>query len=253
MVSQGEQYLQELEALQDSPEWALFQELRRLKYSYRLHEGNYSELVRLLDAVADGPRALHVWREDQRDLLDAVMEETARLLHNFSASATSLVDHTRAHVKRLYSGTDLQQQYKARTERLSNSPVVRFVQDLRNYLHHYRFPPLTAELTVNVGHGTLKNTLALEVEKLRSWDGWTQPSRKYISRQGDAINVRVAVEEYMALIKALYEWLTESETGIHGKELDALERRYSELVRLSEEVHKTQGSSHEDDSERNPQ
>jgi len=60
--------------------------------------------------------------------------EIVCLLHNYLASAKTLIDHTRILVEELYKNTDFWAEYEARKkETFIDSPLAQFVQNLRNY------------------------------------------------------------------------------------------------------------------------
>jgi hypothetical protein len=111
--------------------------IRGLEGSYYVFESNYLWLVRALDYFGREEVSMELWRLDNRTKLGSFIDEVTRLLHNFLASAQSLVDHTRVFKNKMYKGHTFKKVYQDKVDReLKHSPIVCFVQDLRNYVLH---------------------------------------------------------------------------------------------------------------------
>jgi hypothetical protein len=70
-------------------------DISRLIRSWRLFAGNREELVALLVEATELPQALQLWSQDNREEFEEFLEEVRRLLHNYVASAMTLVSHSR--------------------------------------------------------------------------------------------------------------------------------------------------------------
>jgi hypothetical protein len=111
--------------------------IRDLRGSYYVFEGNYVWLVRALDHFGREEVSVRLWSEDNRAKLASFIDEVTRLLHNFLAGAKSLVDHTRVFTDDMYEGHAFKKVYQDKVDRdLKHSPIVCFVQNLRNYVLH---------------------------------------------------------------------------------------------------------------------
>jgi hypothetical protein len=137
-------------------------------------EGNYVWLVRALDHFGREEVLMRLWSEDNRAKLASFIDEVTRLLHNFLAGAKSLVDHTRVFTDDMYEGHAFKKVYQDKVDRdLKHSPIVCFVQNLRNYVLHKQLPIASATLSLRGGGGTFEefdNTIKLDVNELREWD-----------------------------------------------------------------------------------
>jgi hypothetical protein len=80
----------QFDIMEQSPEIEVYRNLLALQASFRVFDGNYHELIQYLE-----------YPHEQSKNQEALIDETSRLLHNFLASAGSLVDHARVIVKTL--------------------------------------------------------------------------------------------------------------------------------------------------------
>jgi len=188
-----------------------------------LHEANYRELKRVagqLDAQDDEStlQVLALWSE--RGRLHAVLDEAARLLHNFLASAMTLVDHTRAHINTWHAGTTFEKEYKRQVrESFTANPVSRFVQCLRNYNLHYRLPVVSGRLSMEFDPPgqtkSMKSQVMLDVMKLQERDNWDPPSKTYMTRVGKELPVDRLADDYMKLVLPFHDWFRERDLAEH--------------------------------------
>jgi hypothetical protein len=168
--------------------------IRGLRSSYYVFESNYRWLVRALDYFGRIEVFMDLWREDNRPKLESFIDKVTRLLHNFLASAKSLVDHTRVFKNKMTKGHRFKKVYQEKVDRdLKHSPLVCFVQDLRNYVLHKQLPIASAQLSLKGGGGTITeygSTIKLDVNELREWDEWKPESRMYLDSLDDKVQIR---------------------------------------------------------------
>jgi len=214
--------------LQASSEMEIHLNLQALSASYRVFKGNYDELVHHLDHLNDPTESLFMYSSEQRENLERLIDEASRLFHNFLASAQSLVDHTRNIVNRLYSNQEFIKEYKEKIDRdITNNPVRRFVQDLRNYTLHYTLPipALQIEFAEDI-----EMSVRLDVEILKRWNRWDKISTSYLERLEESFCLISLSNEYFALVEQFYQWLTERQTQIHKSDLENLQKMNNELT-----------------------
>jgi hypothetical protein len=217
--------------------------IRGLGGSYYVFESNYLWLVRALDYFGREEVSLESWRLDNRTKLGSFIDEVTRLLHNFLASAHSLVDHTRVFKNKMYKGHTFKKVYQDKVDReLKHSPTVSFVQDLRNYVLHKQLPIASAQLSLKGGGGTiteLDNTIKLDVNELREWNKWKPESRVFLDSLDDKVQIREVAEKYEGAIRAFYQWFGEQQTQVHRSEfaeLSRLETQYEQVMQELEEA-----------------
>jgi len=174
--------------------------------------GNEAELLALVDRAElseDGPSG------------DALFREILRLLHNYVAAVVTLVDHTRNHMRQ-YEDTEVWEQYQSRLEVVRRRGVSPFMSKLRNYLLHYRVPPIGLTVHYDGQSKETTVTLFLERDKCLEWKDWPTAARAYLAEQPEQISLRVVVREYAVLIEDLYRWLYEQFTVLHGEDIAAV-------------------------------
>lgn len=215
--------------LQASSEMEIYRNLQALSASYRVFKGNYDALVYHLDHLNNPRESLFRYSSEQRENLERLIDETSRLFHNFLASAQSLVDHTRVIVNRLYSNQEFKKEYdEKRAQDLTNNPVRRFVQDLRNYTLHYTLP--IPELQIELFAEDIKMSVRLDVEILKQGNTWDKISRSYLETLGESFCLISLSNEYFFLIQNFYQWLTERQTQLHQSDLENLQKMRDELT-----------------------
>ncbi len=204
--------------LQASSEMEIYRNLQSLCASYLVFHKNYDELVSHLEHLNDPRQTLFKYSNEHKDNFNFLIEESSRLFHNFLASAKSLVDHTRVLIKRLYSNKEFQKEYDEKLAAdITNTPVQKFVQKLRNYAQHYTLP--IPSLKMEFGED-IKMSLSLDVEILKQWNGWDPISRSYLENLGDSLCLISLSKEYFVLVEAFYQWLTERQAQIHESDLE---------------------------------
>ena len=217
--------------------------IRDLGGSYYVFESNYLWLVRALDYFRREEVFMELWREDNRAKLASFIDEVTRLLHNFLAGAKSLVDHTRVFTDDIYEGHGFKKVYQEKVDRdLMHSPIVCFVQNLRNYVLHKQLPIASARLSLKGGGATITefdNTIKLDVNELREWDKWKPESRVFLDSLDDKVQIREVAEKYEGAIRASYQWFGEQQTQVHRSEfaeMSRLETKYEQVMQELEEA-----------------
>lgn len=240
--------LRELEERMRSTEGCRIKlKIQALNSSYHVFAGNYHNLATTLDRFGRIENSMELWAESNRNELDRFMDEVIRLLHNFLAGAKTLVDHTRVFKNEMYKGKNFERVYQEKLQRdLSNSPIVSFVQDLRNYVLHKQLPITSAEFSFKGGEGgTIKDydsTIKLNVDKLREWDGWKRNSQVYLDALDDKAKIKDVAEQYEAAIRSFYHWFGDQQEKLHLTEFEELSRLEAQYSQTWQEWEKAWGA-----------
>jgi len=159
--------------------------------------------------------------------------EMYRLLHNYVASTMTLVDHSRRVVNK-ESDPEFRHEYDLRKDAIAVQPVTVFVQDLRNYLLHYRLPPFTSQLAFGRGGSDVNSTIRLPRDKLIAWNRWNAEAKQFLRHQDSDFPLNEPVEAYRLLVDDLYEWLFAQFERLHGSEVEQVNKLRDEHDRLLE-------------------
>ncbi len=221
------------EKIMSTKGWKIANRIRPVGISYYIFNQNCEELKQFLVAYSKPEVALEISRVGNRRKLDAFLKEVMRRLHNYLASAMSLVDHTFLLVRDLYKGTPFEKEYHGeRNRRFTESPQLQFVQQLRNYALHQSIVDAVA-ITSWSRDEPLDTSIKLHLETLRTWKGWKGRAKEYVKTAPKDVKVLDLVEAYTAEVRGFYEWLSIRQQQIHKKEFDelnTLQSGYRQLV-----------------------
>ena len=175
--------------------------LRYLDASFSIYRGNYLELAATWHIYENDLQILHI--EDRRRLA-MLLDEVERLLHNYLASVRSLVDHTRIFKNRL-DNEEFRKQYHEKLKEVNKSKCVAFVQNLRNYAHHYEIININATFSQKMGKSEEEDVfhsrhLYIYASDLLRFKKWKPNARKYMADCGESIELKTAIDKYHKLI-----------------------------------------------------
>jgi len=217
-MNKGLELLALTEQLEASKGWKIFNEIKMLATSYFIFAGNYQELKKAIDVFQNPKTSKNLWAVENRDKLDALLEEIIRLFHNFISSVMSLVDHTRSFAKKMYKNSEFFDEYSVRVgSQFKNSAFSNFVTDLRDYTLHKGLPMFSATLTLNT---KLESSVMLNVKKLRSWEKWSKKAKEHIDTLGDEIRLDELIDSYRLLVIDFYNWFGKRQEEFHKKEIE---------------------------------
>jgi hypothetical protein len=201
---------------------------RQRSFSLNIFRMNSQELIEITRRVNDPDEGLRLMYLHNREAGDQTHREFARRVHNFVAAALSLVDHTRNFIREHYSEAPVFARYQARIDtELAPDPVVRFVQDLRNFMLHKSLP--NSEMYLNFtsnpdpGEGGLMETgIRIRSAPLLEWDRWSPPARRFVEGAGEFVDILNVAEVYTDKIGAFHNWLQGELDQLHQADLEEL-------------------------------
>jgi hypothetical protein len=161
--------------------------------------------------------------------------EVMRLFHNFLASAKSLIDHTRVFVDDYYDGTPLMQAYRQKVQAdFATDPLMRFIQDLRNYMLHRGLPGDSMSLSITripeTNSHDMVSTVSIDKEKLLTWSSWTKPSLSFLAAADEEIRISRISTSYGERVVAFSDWFDTTLEKHHGSDIEAFEKPQKEYV-----------------------
>jgi hypothetical protein len=146
---------------------------------------------------------------NNREPLHQFLIELTRRLHNFLASATTLMDNTRSFVIHAYGKrSELYREYReAFLRTIDKSPVCKFTADLRNFFTHVGAPFIDSVMGGSAAKGRDRYTLRLNTEKMRQSRPWSSGGRQYIGANSNDIDLEIYVLDYYQKIVAFQDFL----------------------------------------------
>jgi len=226
----------ELLAMRDSaPGMQVEMQLRRLDTSYFVFMGNRQDLDKVVTALSDHD-SLWLRAVENREKHHTVLCDVVRRLHNLVAAVKTLVDHTRVVLDALDIQGDLKEEYDARVKRDFGSPEHTFVQKLRDYTLHYRFPPIVDTMHWQVGEvpgrGTLDMGIVLDTKQLLDWNNWNKEERQLIATYEDGgVPLGMVVQRYADAVTQFYRWFFGALRAVYHDELENLRAVEDEIAR----------------------
>src|SRR5258708_4794903 len=198
-------------------------------FTLNIFRMNAQELIEITRRVNDPDEGLRLMSHNYREAGQQTHREVTRRIHNFVAASLTLVEHTRIFMREHYSRTPMLNLYQAKVDaEFANEPLVRFVQDLRNFMLHNGLPD--SEMFLNFesnpdfpdGGGELTTGIRIGAAQLLAWNNWSVPARTFIERSGEFIDIRTFAEAYTDNILSFHAWLQGELDEFHLADLDEL-------------------------------
>ena len=210
---------------------------------------NAQELIEITRRVNDPDEGLRLMYLKNRDAGRQTHREVTRRVHNFVAAALTLVEHTRIFMREHYSGVALFERYQAKIDaEFAQEPLVKFVQDLRNFMLHNGLPNSAMFLKFDSnpdlpGGGTMQTGIHIRAAPLLEWDNWTTPARTFIENSGEFIDIKSFAEVYTDKVIAFHDWLQGELDQFHLADLEELRVLEQSMRRLDASIGATQPSA----------
>jgi len=222
--------------MQASPAMDYFNRRKLRAFSVNIFQGNFLELINTCDMVENPKNGLMLMSEEHRRTsgLEAHME-VMRLFHNFLASAKSLIDHTRVFVDEHYGKTPLVQIYQQKiTIDFATDPLMKFIQDLRNYMVHCGLPSGSMSLSIKrnpeTGSHTMESTVSIYKKNLLLWGKWTSVSLSYLEAADEEIKISTLSKAYEGKVRIFSEWLDDELQKHHELDIKAYKKLQEEYT-----------------------
>jgi hypothetical protein len=219
-------------------------------------KNNFNELKQAIDSYYSDKLA--EWASENHKKYDEFLWEFQRYLHNFLASAFSLVEHSTVFRKKLNNRV-FNDFYEILLKEMLLNKCVGFIKDLRVYSQHYKLPltasarcthliSLEGELMVSSKNSKkmFGGQLAFLKTELEKWECWSKDSKEFISKYQcyvdselvtGVIFVRDIIETYCSLIKKFYANIYDKIHELYAlpfEEYDKLHREIYHIIRLME-------------------
>lgn len=211
------------------PEFELRQQLQHFVSSQYIFHINFNELERWLLHMIDSSNLTVPTVLINPEFMDRARLEATRLLHNFLASAKTLVDHSLVFYRQMYEAENRFPDYQGRVkEEFLEDPLTQFIQRFRQYSQHYKSPNIG--VSEKMSNGEFTRSVYLQKSDLLKFDGWNATAKKYMEGiAGADIDILAVMRAYRDKIQNFYKWFSERQKEIHADELDRLEKKESQF------------------------
>ncbi|MGZ4078799.1 MAG: hypothetical protein ACXVDW_15040, partial [Bacteroidia bacterium] len=227
------------EELEGMSEQTILNKIKHFKISLEIFENNYIELIHHLEKHNDPIESIKLLKIDTRKELFAYQREITRYLHNYIASALSLVDHSRNHFRELYTDESFPEYQQEIDLKFKLNPLANFIKDLRQYFQHYKIPGVSTN--VKFENNKIEMKLLLPLKEISLFSGWRAKSKEFLNQHKDDIDIIIVIKQYHQLVIEFYDWFQAKQMDIHKPDKDKVDRhvhkiRQLELLSLLEKI-----------------
>lgn len=227
----GKRALELMDLIQQARGHAIWVEIDVLSWSTYAFQKNFHELRSLVEHLQSADSS-DLWVLRNRDRLEHAQREVGRRLHNFVASALSLVDHTRNASRKFYADDSARKaEYQRRVdETFVSDPLSQFIKGLRQYCLHYR-PPFVGWQMRGTDAGGMEQSFFLNRALLHQME-WNATARLFIDATDDQINFLEAIDHYHDKIEDFYIWFEDDVRDLHAEAFTEVKALEDELAMI---------------------
>ena len=184
------------EMIENHPGMAYYNALRTHATTKSILFDNAAELRLHLLELEDPASQDDYWQDLSRGKLQHAHETLVRQIHNFTASASTLIDHTRIMMRAPEIKRSHRDAYSEQVAHvLQADDESRFVKDLRNYIIH-RAIPIT-EHTLDLLPENQRAKVYLALFEMIEWEKWSVASRRYLDSHTPKLHILTFLDLYM--------------------------------------------------------
>jgi hypothetical protein len=198
-------YHQLVVAYRETPGHQIYWEIQSIDISIGVLHRNEAELFTKLRYHAT-LESLHDFDQGNNQGLQAEFHEIMRLVHNYVASVSSLVDHTRRIARNVLTEAGLSIFQQEINSQFANDELTSFLHDLRNYQLHVTHPPITKKVRLDTG------SIAIELDTRRLLEGnrWrtAKASKQFLLKHPESVALEPLICDYSLKVTKFHNWLT---------------------------------------------
>lgn len=203
--------------------------LDHFDYSLRLFEENYQELLSVINFMCNERVGLELFSVVNRWKLRDVQTLLGFKLHNYVCAAKSLIDHSRALYRRVYTEKapkfdDYESEVKSRFEK---NALSKFVEFLRTYCQHEKLPSIGTSMKFDSqsDDGFVFSVNVSSSELLKS-SCINSLAKKFINDQGENIDLKITIETYHSQVTSFYQWARDKQQELHSNDIELVNQEY---------------------------
>lgn len=181
---------------------------------------NRKQLLDLLDSPNHNHQLFEeLWQNVRpQTVKNAFQSEYARLLHNYIAAGSTLIDHSRRFIND-YSDQAFLSGYESGRKKVADTFEHVFLTGMRNYIVHRDIPPIGWQMKITNNYNTDMYEATLNSEKLLEWDKWNGKVRSGLKASLPTIALTPLVIKHGEMIDEFYGWIFEQYHRLHSKEI----------------------------------
>jgi hypothetical protein len=218
--------------IKNSDGYKFMQRIREFSVSTSIFGKNFLELSNHIKAELEPEYYIKLQHKEFSYQREQGQLETVRLMHNFLASASSLVDHTRNYYRKYYAETGKFPDYQTEIDNnFTNNKLANFIKCFRQYMQHFQPSFIIYQSSLSDDPTKLNAKIILTKSDLLLFSNWNSKAKQYIQDLEGDLEILPVFSDYHLLIEKFYNWFVTSQGKIHQSEVSellALERAHSE-------------------------
>lgn len=210
----------------ESKGYIINQKLNQFYLTNYIFSRNYEDLKNIIKEQTIPEKAEKLLSEERSKSQDLQME-TLRALHNYLASAISLIDHTRNFVNDVNSqNKTFLEEYKLKIDsHFVKNELAQFIVSFRQLLQHYKTPLIAMINDLTDDPRKLNTRIVISKVSLKEFSGWRSLAKKYIEKIEDELNLLEVSKQYFDLVNEFYIWF-------YNKQKDNFKSEFDEMLQL---------------------
>lgn len=196
----------------------LFARIKVYELGYRVFLLNFDDWERTVASKmpADPIEAIRMGQD--RSWVEPYLVDLTRAMHNFVASALTLVDTTRVMHREIYEPQGLIPEHQEEiSKRFINDGLSHFVKDLRQFCQHYRLPLVSARLGLKLDQqeGNINLSVPINRKQLEVFGSWSAPSKSFIAKHETEIDLEAVFKAYRDKVVEFNSWMESKQRDVH--------------------------------------
>jgi hypothetical protein len=139
------------------------------------------------------------------------------MLHNFVASAFSVLDHTREIYGKMYQ-KDMPEFLTQRAAILDKHSATQFIIGLRKYFQHYRLPQIVFTASRGMTEPAITGGAFLSKVPLLKFEDFNAAAKAFMKNSPEMIDLEVTCAAYHTQVDEFYKWFKSEQERIHHRE-----------------------------------
>lgn len=191
-----------------------------ISFSFYIYRGNYRDFLITFEKFSEYFKNIDIVSDKATYLTQNLVfsREITRMIYNYSASFSSLVDHTRRSKEKLEEHPlkryrDFIEEYDTKLDSsVKNCFENIFIKDLRNYIQHKQVavPSLIASTQCNEKGQSIDGISdflwQIPSIQMQNYRGWKSKSKKYL-QENEYIPIVEIFKSHFKIIENFYFWL----------------------------------------------
>jgi hypothetical protein len=181
---------------------------------------NCFEVLRFIQEIESGRFSEIALDRSRRIEYQDFQNHMVRYFHNFLAAVKTMVEHTRNMMQSDIISPEHRSEYQDQVKRRFSDNLSKFIEDFRNYTLHFGLPKISHVCSLPEE----KWQVALNLDELHDWDGWTARSKSFMAAHPNQIRLAWLVGVYQKKAMSMHEWLVQSFPRHYGKQFEEFDR-----------------------------